>query len=69
MSSALGASSREVSSSLSFLKTHSPRDHSGNVHYTPDGLLRACKLRDVYGGIKHEEENYEVYALRFGLHM
>ena len=37
--SALGASSWEVSSPLTLLKTHSPKYHSGNVHYTADGLL------------------------------
>ena len=57
VSSALGASSREVSSPLSLIKTHSPKDHSGNAHYTADGLLRTCKLRDVYGGIKTFTKN------------
>ena len=52
VSSTLGASSREVSSPLSLLRTHSPKDHLGNAHYTADSLLRTCKLRDVYGGIK-----------------
>ena len=57
VSSALGVSSREVSSPLSLLKIHSPKDHSGNAHYTADGLLRTCKLRDVCGGIKTFTKN------------
>jgi len=63
VSSALGASSQEVSSPLSLLNTHSPNDHSGNVHDTAEGLLRTCKLRDVYGGIKTLRKNMSKWCL------
>ena len=44
VSSARGASSQEVSSPLNLLKTHSPKDHSANVHDTADGFWKICIL-------------------------